>query len=83
MTFICDKKGNKIPVNNTLDEIDQMIDPKYFFRLNRKYIAHYEAIDEVHTYFKGRVKIHLTPTIKDDIVVSSERTPLLKSWLDQ
>jgi len=83
MTFICDKNGNKIPVNNTLDEIDQLVDPKYFFRLNRKYVAHYESIDEVHTYFKGRVKIHLAPAIKDDIVVSSERTPLLKSWLDQ
>lgn len=83
MTFICDVKGSKIPVNNTLDEIDLMLDPSLFFRLNRKYIAHYEAIDEVHTYFKGRVKIHLSPTIKDDIVVSTDRTPLLKAWLDQ
>lgn len=83
MTFICDEKGQKIPVNNTLDEIEQILDPKLFFRLNRKYLAHYEAIYEVHTYFKGRVKIVLHPYTKDDIVVSTERTPLLKAWLDQ
>ena len=66
-----------------MDEIDQMMDPKYFFRLNRKYIAHFEAIDEIHPYFKGRLKIVLRPPSKDDIVVSSERTPLFKSWLDR
>lgn len=83
ITFIVDLNGNRLPVNNTLDEIDQMIDPKSFFKLNRKFIAHFNSIDEIHPYFKGRVKLKLNPNFDEDIVVSSERTPLFKSWLDR
>jgi len=83
MTFIVDAKGQKSPVNNTLDEIDQMVDPKCFFRVNRQVIAHYDSISEIHPYFKGRLKIKLQPEQGEDIVVSSERSPLFKSWLDR
>jgi DNA-binding LytR/AlgR family response regulator len=72
-----------LPINNTLDEIDQLVDPKYFFRVNRKFVVHYESISEIHPYFKGRLKINLDPDVAEDIIVSTERSPLLKSWLDR
>ena len=83
MTFIVDKSSNRYPVNNTLDELDQIVDPKHFFRVNRKYIVNFNALDEISPYFKGRLKLKLTPHIEDDIVVSTERSPILKSWLDR
>jgi len=83
MTFIVDKNNQRLPVNNTLDEIDQMIDPSSFFRLNRKYISNFEAIAEIHPYFKGRLKLRLNPGTADDIVVSTEKSPLFKAWLDR
>jgi DNA-binding LytR/AlgR family response regulator len=83
MTFIVDEDHSRFPVNHTLDEIDGMLDPKTFFRLNRQYITHYDAIHEIHPYFKGRLKLKLNPAHEDDIVVSTERSPLLKSWLDR
>ncbi len=83
MTFIVDKKNNRLPINNTLDEIDQIIDPKNFFRVNRKYVSHFEAISEIHPYFKGRLKLILQPGEAKDIIVSSERAPLFKAWLDK
>ncbi len=83
MTFIVDQNKNRYPVNHTLDEIDGMMNPDNFFRLNRQYITHYEAINEIHPYFKGRLKIRLLPQHDDDIVVSTERSPLMKSWLDR
>lgn len=83
MTFIVDANNNRLPVNNTLDEIDQMMDPSLFFRINRKYITAYESIDEIHPYFKGRLKLKLAPHIEDDIIVSTERSPFFKAWLDR
>lgn len=83
MTFLVDKKKQRLPINNTLDEIDQMIDPDHFFRINRKYITHFDAISEIHPYFKGRLKLKLTPHIEDDIVVSTEKSPIFKAWLDR
>lgn len=83
MTFIIDADNNRLPINNTLDEIDQLVDPKSFFRVNRQFISHFEAIAEIHPYFKGRLKIKLSPGETDDIVVSAERSPLFKAWLDR
>lgn len=83
MTFIVDEANQRLPVNNTLDEIDQMMDPDQFFRINRKYIISYSGIDEIHPYFKGRLKLKLNPHIDDDIIVSTERSPIFKAWLDR
>jgi DNA-binding LytR/AlgR family response regulator len=60
-----------------------MLDPKDFFRINRKYIVHIDAVREIHPYFKGRLKLELKPTVAEDIVISSEKTPAFKAWLDQ
>lgn len=83
MTFIIDEDNNRSPVNNTLDEIDQLVDPKLFFRVNRQFVTHYRAISEIHPYFKGRLKLKLDPDIDEDIIVSAERSPVFKSWLDR
>jgi len=83
MTFIVDQDNNRLPINNTLDEIDQLIDPKSFFRVNRQFITHFKAIHEINPYFKGRLKIKIQPKNDDEIVVSTERSPIFKSWLNQ
>ena len=83
MTYIVAKDGKKYPVDHTLEEIDKLLAPKEFFRVNRKYVVHIEAVNEIHPYFKGRLKINLTPHIDDDIVISSEKTPSFKAWLDR
>jgi DNA-binding LytR/AlgR family response regulator len=83
MSFIVDQNANRYPVNNTLDELDQLVDPKSFFRVNRKYIVNFEALDEISPYFKGRLKLKLRPNVDDDIIVSTERSPIFKSWLDR
>ncbi|HNP18745.1 MAG TPA: LytTR family DNA-binding domain-containing protein [Fulvivirga sp.] len=83
LTYIISADNKKYPCDQTLEVIDQQLDPKLFFRANRKYIVKFEAISEIHPYFKGRIKINLTPEAEDDIVISSERTPDFKKWLDQ
>ncbi|WNJ17288.1 LytTR family DNA-binding domain-containing protein [Pontibacter sp. G13] len=79
MTF----EGRRFPVDYSLDRISEMLDPQHFFRVNRRYMVHFDSVDAIHPYFKGRLKIELSPAIDDDIVVSSDRTPLFKQWLDK
>ena len=87
MTFIVDENGNRFPINHTLDDIDEMMNPKTFFKLNRKFVINYKAIDEIHPHFKGRLKLKLCHAPADldidDVVVSTDRSPLLKAWLDR
>lgn len=87
MTFIVDKDGSRYPINHTLDDVDGMMNPFDFFKLNRKYVIHFDAIDEIHPHFKGRLKLklHHQPSDMsiDDAVASTDRSPLLKAWLDR
>jgi DNA-binding LytR/AlgR family response regulator len=82
LSVLVDKNGSKYPMDNSLEEISQQLDPELFFRINRKYVIHLDAADEIKPYFKGRLKLKLNPDIDDDIIVSSEKTPSFKEWLD-
>jgi DNA-binding LytR/AlgR family response regulator len=79
MTF----EGKKLPIDPTLEELETLLDPKQFYRVNRKFFVHFDSVTDIHPYFKGRVKLGLNPQIDEDIVVSSEKTPAFKRWLDQ
>jgi len=83
LTFIVDRENRRLPINNTLGEIDKMLNPKNFFRLNRKFIAHIDSIAEIQPYFKGRLVVQLQPNTKEQIIISTERTPIFKAWLNQ
>lgn len=83
VNYLVNFKSKKFPVDNTLDEIEEMLDPKNFFRANRQFIVNIDAISEIHPYFKGRVKINLNPQQEGDIVISSEKSRSFKEWLDE
>ncbi|HZV69123.1 MAG TPA: LytTR family DNA-binding domain-containing protein [Saprospiraceae bacterium] len=74
--------GNKrYPLDQSLDQIEQMIDPLHFFRINRQFIVKMSSIEEMVTYSKSRVKLKLDPPTEEDTIVSKERSPEFKKWL--
>ncbi len=74
--------GNKrYPLDQSLDQIEHMVDPLHFFRINRQFIVQMEAIDEMIAYSKSRVKVKLNPPTEEDAIVSKERSPDFKKWL--
>lgn len=83
LTYIVTDENRRYPFDLPLDEIDVQLNPRTFFKINRQYIVSFPAIAEIHPYFKGRIKLKLTPDQPDDIIVSSERSPEFKKWLDQ
>lgn len=83
LTYIVTFDNQKYPIDQTLEELEGLINPKDFFRVNRKFVVHFNSVADIHPYFKGRVKLGLSPQIEEEIVVSSEKTPVFKRWLDQ
>lgn len=82
ISLLMTKEGQSFPLDYTLDELMTMLDPVMFFHVNRSLIIHIDAVKEVHPYFKGRLKLVLSPGHDDEIVISSQKTPLFKAWLD-
>jgi DNA-binding LytR/AlgR family response regulator len=69
-------------VDYTLEELEKLLNPAYFFRLNRQYIAALPAVHKIHTYFNGKLKLELQPEPSHDILVSREKAPLFKEWME-
>lgn len=73
-------------IDYTLDQLDGLMDPSMFYRINRKLMINYKAISAIHTWSGSRLKVELTSTIpelEDDMVVSRERVKDFKEWLDR
>jgi two-component system response regulator LytT len=83
LTYIVTKEGKRYPIDQPLDELIDLLDPRTFFKINRQYIITFESIAEIHPYFKGRIKLLLQPKADEEVVISSERTPEFKKWIDQ
>lgn len=79
--YVVMKEGKRYPIDHNLDELEQLVDPKNFFRINRQFIIGYNSIAEMITYSKSRVLVKLNPPTKFETIVSTERSSSFKSWL--
>jgi len=82
ITFMMTREGRKYPMDYTLENLEVMIDPAKFFRINRQYIIHIDAIQQMHAHTKARVRIDLLPGAHEEVIVSTEKSPLFKKWLE-
>lgn len=73
--------GKEYPVDQNLEELQSILDPAIFFRINRKMIVNIEAISKMSAHSKSRVRLTLQPGFSEEVVVSSERSPVFKEWL--
>jgi DNA-binding LytR/AlgR family response regulator len=76
------KNGRKYVVDYTLEELEDLLDPQQFYRLNRKYMATFESIGEVIAYTNSRLKVKLqSPVDQEDILISREKAEDFRVWL--
>ncbi len=76
------RDGRQYLVDYSLEELETLIDPLQFFRLNRQFIAQVSAIQRIHHYFNGKLKVELRPETAQEILISREKAPIFKAWLD-
>lgn len=81
LVWLLNKEGKKYVLDQTLDQLEALLDPELFFRINRKCIVRFDGIQEVTTYSGKRLKVKVT-AFKEEIVVSRERVGAFKAWLD-
>lgn len=75
--------GDKYASDFKMHDVENMLNPKYFFRANRQFIIHIDALDQIKKHQASRLKITLKPYIDKDIVISTDKTPLFKAWLEK
>ena len=83
LVFMYTSDKYKHIVDETMEEIEQSLNPKQFFRINRSYIIHVDSIQKVTNHFNGRLHIQLKNCNDNEIFVSRERVKDFKKWLNQ
>ena len=81
ITFLHTFDNRRYPIDHSLEKLEQQLDKHQFFRINRQFIVNLEAISEMQSYSKSRVKVDLKPQINMDTIVSTERSAKFKKWL--
>lgn len=82
VNFLTTNEGRRYTIDFNLDNLETLLDPKFFFRINRQFIISIHSISEMFAYTKSRVLIKLKPTTKTETIVSTERSAEFKAWLD-
>lgn len=67
------------PSDFTLDELEEVLDTKNFFRVNRQFIINSGYIKNIHTSPNYKVEMEFQP--QEDITVSRDRVKVFKDWL--
>jgi two-component system LytT family response regulator len=83
LVFIVTSDNKKYNTDYSLDELENLLSPNDFFRINRQYITHIQSIKNIHHYFNGKLKLNLHPEPAQEVLISRERAALFKKWLDQ
>ena len=69
-----------ITEHHTLDEIESLLSPEIFFRVNRQYILHIQSVAKIKTTHKG-LTVQLKPPINIELDISREKAVAFKKWI--
>ncbi len=81
--FLLSFENKSFAVDYTLEQLEKELNPREFFRVNRRYILNIKSIKDMYRWSKSRIKIKTEPEVNEEIVVSSERASAFKAWLNQ
>lgn len=80
IVFVKDFSGHQYIIDKNLAELENDLDKKRFFRINRKFVASIDAIEK----FKpdnGKIRVFLKPEMKEEVHVSKETAPEFRKWI--
>ncbi|WP_394748838.1 LytR/AlgR family response regulator transcription factor [Spongiimicrobium salis] len=73
--------GKSYPMDESLNQLQKVLNPTRFIRLNRQYLVNIEAIEKLVPYKPGQLQLLLHPISENPIYLSQERSSWLKQFL--
>ncbi|MCW3467156.1 LytR/AlgR family response regulator transcription factor [Chitinophaga nivalis] len=83
ITHLVLKDGSQETVAQTMDDLEEQLNPANFFRANRQHLISIQSIGSIHNYFNGKLKITLKRDPERELLISKEKAPAFKQWLDR
>ena len=74
--------GRRFVIDYTLEQLENLLDPALFSRLNRQVLAQLPAVRRLLPHLGGKLLVELNPAPTGDVLVSKERAASIKNWLE-
>lgn len=81
LTELVHRDGRRLALDRTLAEVEAELGSAEFFRLNRQYLVHADAVAGFRAWFKGRLLVDLQPAAPEEVVVSQPNAARFRGWL--
>ncbi len=82
-TFLVTKQNETYGIQYSLEQLEEFLTPTDFIRVNRRFIVSFDAIENMWSYSRSRVKLGLQPAAPEDVIVSTDRSSQFKAWLNK
>jgi DNA-binding LytR/AlgR family response regulator len=66
---------------STMDSLEELLNPEEFYRANRQYIIHADAVTHIKPHFTGKLTIALAAPKNTEIDISREKAAGFKGWM--
>jgi two-component system, LytTR family, response regulator LytT len=81
LNFFKTSDNKKFVVDYTMDELEDMLDPKMYFRISRSFYVSVNSIEKIDDYFGNRLILGLKPAVDKEALVSREKVTEFKKWM--
>ena len=69
-------------VNYSLEQIQNLVAERQFFRVNRQYLVNFSAVKETEHYFARKLLVNLLVPVNDKLLVPKEKASVFLKWLE-
>ncbi|TAI48849.1 LytR/AlgR family response regulator transcription factor [Flagellimonas allohymeniacidonis] len=80
--YLITADGKRYMIEYTLETLEELVNPKQFFRVNRSFLVHLNAITDVMVYSNRRLKLTLKCKMDKEVIVSREKVAEFKRWFE-
>lgn len=82
--YLITTDGEKLVTDyNTIDEIEELVNPDKFFRANRQMIVHINCVENYRKHHTGKLEVHLKNQPNLTVDVSREKASDFIDWLEK
>ena len=69
-------------VNQSLEQIQSLVNERQFFRVNRQYLINFTSVKEVEHYFARKLLVNLFTPVQERLLVPKEKATQFLQWLE-
>ncbi len=83
LIYLVNKEGNRFITDyRSLDEVEELVNPKLFYRVNRQHLVHLPFIESYRGDDTGKLTLKLRGIKTNELIVSKEKAAEFRKWFE-